>query len=60
MTENITKCEAWFWRAFKGGMYLAGNNLRHYYENGDRGYVEPRGVFRPVRHSRGPRRAEAL
>ena len=51
MTENITKCEDWFWRAFKGGMYLAGNNLRHYYENGDRGYVEPRGVFRPVRHS---------
>ncbi|HJC48233.1 MAG TPA: sel1 repeat family protein [Candidatus Lachnoclostridium pullistercoris] len=41
MTENITKCEDWFWRAFKGGMYLAGNNLRHYYENGDDGYVAP-------------------
>ena len=41
MIENITKCEDWFWRAFKGGMYLAGNNLRHYYENGDKDYVAP-------------------
>lgn len=41
MIENITKCEDWFWRAFKGGMYLAGNNLEHYYRNGDRGYVDP-------------------
>ena len=37
MTENITRCEDWFWRAFRGGMYLAGNNLRHYYEAGDEG-----------------------
>ena len=41
MTEHITKCEDWFWRAFKGGMYLAGNNLEHYYRNGDEGYVAP-------------------
>ena len=41
MTENITRCEDWFWRAFRGGMYLAGNNLRHYYEAGDEGYVAP-------------------
>ena len=41
MTEHITKCEDWFWRAFKGGMYFAGNNLEHYYRNGDEGYVAP-------------------
>lgn len=41
MTDRITKCEDWFWRAFRGGMYLAGNNLFHYYTNGDEGYVAP-------------------
>lgn len=41
IAENVSKCEDWFWRAFRGGMYLAGNNLRHYYENGDKGYVAP-------------------
>ena len=41
MIEHITKCEDWFWRAFKGGIYFAGNNLEHYYRNGDEGYVAP-------------------
>ena len=41
MIEHITKCEDWFWRAFKGGIYFAGNNLEHYYRNGDEGYVTP-------------------
>lgn len=51
ITENIKKCEDWFWRAFRGGMYLAGNNLYHYYSNGDGGYVAPQpekaeGIYR--------------
>lgn len=41
MIEHITKCEDWFWRAFKGGIYFVGNNLEHYYRNGDEGYVAP-------------------
>ncbi len=41
MTQEITKCEDWFWRAFRGGMYLAGNNLYNYYLKGDEGYVAP-------------------
>ena len=39
MRENITQCEDWFWKAFRGGMYLAGNNLAHYYSNGDEDFV---------------------
>lgn len=35
MQDHVTKCEDWFQRAFKGGMWLAGNNLRNYYLNGD-------------------------
>lgn len=41
IAENVSKCEDWFWRAFKGGMYLAGNNLEHYYRNGEKGYLAP-------------------
>lgn len=41
LKENITQCEDWFWKAFRGGMYLAGNNLNHYYENGDEDIVPP-------------------
>ncbi|MDE5819803.1 MAG: sel1 repeat family protein, partial [Lachnospiraceae bacterium] len=39
--ENISKCEDWFWRAFRGGVYYAGNNLRHYYTKGDRDLIAP-------------------
>ena len=33
--ENVVKCEDWFRKAFRGGMWLAGNNLRNYYLKGD-------------------------
>ena len=51
IAENVAKCEDWFWRAFRGGMYLAGNNLCHYYQNGDGDYVAPQpekaaGIYR--------------
>lgn len=35
LKENISKCEDWFWKAFRGGIYYAGNNLNHLYKNGD-------------------------
>lgn len=41
LKENITQCEDWFWKAYRGGIYLAGNNLYHYYMNGDEDIVEP-------------------
>ena len=31
LRENISKCEDWFWKALRGGMYFAANNLNHYY-----------------------------
>lgn len=41
LKQNIEQCEDWFWKAFRGGMYLAGNNLRHYYTNGDEDIILP-------------------
>lgn len=41
LRENIAKCEDWFWKAFRGGMYHAGNNLRRYYEKGDEDLIAP-------------------
>ena len=41
LKENITQCEDWFWKAFRGGIYLAGNNLYNYYLNGDEDIVAP-------------------
>lgn len=41
LKENIEQCEDWFRKAFRGGMYLAGNNLRHYYTNGDEDIILP-------------------
>ncbi len=41
MKENISRCEGWFWKAFKGGMYYAGNNLNKYYEKGDVDLILP-------------------
>ena len=39
--DNISQCEDWFWKAFRGGMYLAGNNLFNYYRKGDEGFIDP-------------------
>lgn len=41
LKENISKCEDWFWKAFRGGMYLAANNLNRYYKQGDRDVIAP-------------------
>jgi len=41
MKENISKCENWFRKAFKGRMYYAGNNLNKYYEKGDGDLILP-------------------
>ena len=30
LRENISKCEDWFWKAFRGGMYFGANNLYRY------------------------------
>ena len=39
---EISKCEDWFWKAFRGGMYLAANNLNRYYTQGDEDIIAPR------------------
>lgn len=41
MRENISKCEDWFWKAFRGGIYFAANNLNQYYEKGDGDLISP-------------------
>ncbi|MBQ3599716.1 MAG: sel1 repeat family protein, partial [Lachnospiraceae bacterium] len=41
VTENTQKCEEWFWKALKGGIHFAVNNLKSYYTKGVDGYVEP-------------------
>ncbi len=41
LKENISKCEDWFWKAFRGGMYFAANNLNQYYEKGDEDIIPP-------------------
>ncbi len=41
LKENISKCEDWFWKALRGGMYFAANNLAHYYEKGDEDIIAP-------------------
>lgn len=51
LRENISKCEGWFQRAFKGGMYHGGNNLYQYYLKGDEDLIPPQpgkaaGIFR--------------
>lgn len=42
MKENISKCEDWFWKALRGGMYFAANNLNQYYTKGDEDIIAPR------------------
>lgn len=39
---NISQCEDWFWKAFRGGMYFAANNLNHFYSEGDEDIIAPR------------------
>lgn len=42
LKENISKCEDWFWKALRGGMYFAANNLNRYYKEGDEDIIAPR------------------
>ena len=41
LRENIAKCEDWFWKAYRNGMYHAGNNLNQYYQKGDEDLILP-------------------
>lgn len=41
LKENISKCEDWFQKAFRGGIFFAGNNLDHYYTQGDEDIIAP-------------------
>ena len=41
LRENISQCEDWFWKAFRGGVFWGGNNLKHYYQNGDEDLILP-------------------
>lgn len=41
LKENISKCEDLFWKAFRGGMYFAANNLNRYYTEGDEDIIAP-------------------
>lgn len=41
LKENILKCEDWFWKAYRGGMYFAGHNLNRLYSEGDEDIVLP-------------------
>ena len=41
LKDNISRCEDWFWKAFRGGMYYAGNNLNQYYLKGDEDIIPP-------------------
>lgn len=41
LQENISKCEDWFWKALRGGMYFAANNLNKYYNEGDEDIIAP-------------------
>lgn len=40
--ENLYKCEDWFKKAYEGGLYHAGNNLRNFYLKGEEGLVPAR------------------
>ncbi len=41
LKENISKCEDLFWKALRGGMYFAANNLNRYYSQGDEDIILP-------------------
>lgn len=42
LKENISQCEDWFWKALRGGIYFAANNLNRYYTQGDEDIIAPR------------------
>lgn len=42
LRENIAKCEDWFQKALRGGMYFAANNLNKFYKEGDEDLIAPR------------------
>lgn len=42
LKEQISKCEDWFWKAFRGGIHFAANNLNRYYTQGDEDIIAPR------------------
>jgi len=41
LKEQISRCEDWFWKAFRGGVYSAANNLNQYYTKGDEDIIAP-------------------
>lgn len=41
LKEQISKCEDWFWKALRGGIYFAANNLNKYYREGDEDIIAP-------------------
>ena len=41
LKEQISKCEDWFWKAFRGGVHFAANNLNRYYTQGDEDIIAP-------------------
>ena len=41
MKEYISKCEDFFWKALRGGVHLAANNLNQYYRKGDEDIIAP-------------------
>ena len=41
LKENISKCEDLFWKALRGGIYFAANNLNRYYTQGDEDIILP-------------------
>ena len=41
LRENISQCEEWFWKALRGGIYFAANNLDRYYRQGDEDIILP-------------------
>jgi len=41
LKENIAKCEDWFQKAFRNGMYAAADNLYQYYTKGDEDLIAP-------------------
>ena len=41
LKENISKCEDWFWKAYRGGVHFAANNLNRYYTQGDEDIIAP-------------------
>ena len=41
LKEQISKCEDWFWKAFRGGIHFAANNLNRYYTQGDEDIIAP-------------------